>query len=95
MSKEWWSNQSASTPAPLSLFMEEMEALYPDKKCAIKSKLKDLMCHWMYKYMMLTSTYINRLYEVRAIATNVGLFPPVHGLAFFTCGQTQVAFSEA
>ena len=29
------------------------------------------------------------------LAANVGLFPPVHALAFFTHGQTQVAFGES
>jgi len=70
-SKEWWSDQSAAMSALASLVMEEMEALYPGKKFVIKSKLKDLMYCWVYKYMMLTSTCIDRLDEVCEIAADV------------------------
>ena len=85
-------DQSAATSALSSLVMEEMEALYPDEKCAIKSELKDLMCRRMYELASSTLTRIDGrgLDEVRAIDADVGLFPRVHGSSLFTRGQTQV-----
>ncbi|KAL3782948.1 hypothetical protein ACHAW5_002729 [Stephanodiscus triporus] len=85
-------DQSAATSALSSLVMEEMEALYPDEKYAIKSELKDLMCRRMYELASSKSTRIDgrRLDEIRAIDADVGLFPRVHGSALFTRGQTQV-----
>ena len=85
-------DQSSATSALSALVMEEMEALYPEQKYAIKSELKSLMCRRMYDLASETSTRIDgrRLDEVRAIEADVGLFPRVHGSALFTRGQTQV-----